>query len=65
MVKIHDFLWEIPGQGAMLVPGRLYVSASMLEDLRDDHALTQVACLPGIVGYSLAIPDVDAHTGVI
>ncbi len=66
----------------MLVPGRLYLSASMLEDLRDDPALTQVAnvaCLPGIVGYSLAMPDVhwgygfpiggvaatDARTGVI
>ena len=68
MVKIHDFLWEIPGPQALLVPGRLYVSASMLKDLRDDHALTQVAnvaCLPGIVGYSLAMPDVDARTGVI
>lgn len=82
LVKIHDFLWEIPRQGAMLVPGRLYLSASMLEDLRDDPALIQVAnvaCLPGIVGYSLAMPDVhwgygfpiggvaatDARTGVI
>jgi tRNA-splicing ligase RtcB (3'-phosphate/5'-hydroxy nucleic acid ligase) len=82
VVKIHDFLWEIPRQGAMLVPGRLYISASMLEDLRDDPALTQVAnvaCLPGIVGYSLAMPDIhwgygfpiggvaamDARTGVI
>jgi len=82
VVKIHDFLWEIPRQGAMLVPGRLYISAPMLEDLRDDPALTQVAnvaCLPGIVGYSLAMPDIhwgygfpiggvaamDARTGVI
>jgi tRNA-splicing ligase RtcB len=82
LVKINDFLWQIPRQGAMLVPGRLYVSASMLEDLRDDPALIQVAnvaCLPGIVGYSLAMPDVhwgygfpiggvaaiDARTGVI
>jgi tRNA-splicing ligase RtcB (3'-phosphate/5'-hydroxy nucleic acid ligase) len=82
LLKIHDFLWEISRQGAMLVPGRLYLSASMLEDLRDDPALTQVAnvaCLPGIVGYSLAMPDVhwgydfpiggvaatDARTGVI
>ena len=82
LVKINDFLWEIPRQEAMLVPGRLYVSASLLEDLRDDPALVQVAnvaCLPGIVGYSLAMPDVhwgygfpiggvaaiDARTGVI
>ena len=82
LVKIHDFLWEIPRQGAMLVPGRIYINASMLEDLRDDPALTQVAnvaCLPGIVSYSLAMPDVhwgygfpiggvaamDARSGVI
>jgi tRNA-splicing ligase RtcB len=80
--KIHDYLWEIPRQGDMLVPGRIYASARMLEELRDDPALTQVAnvaCLPGIVGYSLAMPDihwgygfpiggvaaVDARSGVI
>ena len=66
----------------MLVPGRIYISAPMLEELGDDPALTQVAnvaCLPGIVGYSLAMPDIhwgygfpiggvaaiDARTGVI
>ena len=82
LVKVHDFLWEIPRQGAMLVPGRIYISAPMLEELGDDPALTQVAnvaCLPGIVGYSLAMPDIhwgygfpiggvaaiDARTGVI
>ncbi|HXZ87372.1 MAG TPA: RtcB family protein [Candidatus Binataceae bacterium] len=81
-VKIHDYLWEIPRHGAMLVPGRVYASARMMEELRDDPALTQVAnvaCLPGIVGYSLAMPDIhwgygfpiggvaamDAHSGVI
>jgi tRNA-splicing ligase RtcB len=60
-VKIHDYLWEIPRQGAMLVPGRIYASAHIMEELRDDPALTQVAnvaCLPGIVGYSLAMPDI-------
>ncbi len=33
----------------------------MIEDMRDDPALNQVAnvaCLPGIVGYSLAMPDI-------
>jgi tRNA-splicing ligase RtcB (3'-phosphate/5'-hydroxy nucleic acid ligase) len=82
LIKIHDYLWEIPKQGAMLVPGRIYLSAPMLEELGDDPALTQVAnvaCLPGIVGYSLAMPDIhwgygfpiggvaaiDARNGVI
>jgi tRNA-splicing ligase RtcB (3'-phosphate/5'-hydroxy nucleic acid ligase) len=82
LVKIHDYLWEIPKEGAMLVPGRIYISEPMLEEIREDPALTQVAnvaCLPGIVGYSLAMPDIhwgygfpiggvaaiDAQSGVI
>jgi tRNA-splicing ligase RtcB len=59
--RIHDYLWEIPRSGAMRVPGRVYVSPRLLEDVRDDPCLEQVrnvACLPGIVGYSLAMPDV-------
>jgi len=82
LIKLNDHLWEIPQTGAMLVPGRVYANARMIEGLRDDPALTQVAnvaCLPGIVGYSLAMPDihwgygfpiggvaaVDAREGVI
>jgi len=45
----------------MLVPGRIYANAHMMDGLRSDPALQQVAnvaCLPGIVGYSLAMPDV-------
>jgi len=59
--KINDYLWEIPRRGQMRVPGRIYASERLLEDLRDDPALDQVAnvaCLPGIVGYSLAMPDI-------
>ncbi|MGO9061528.1 MAG: hypothetical protein ACLQU2_29755 [Candidatus Binataceae bacterium] len=61
LVKLSDHLWEIPRTGAMLVPGRVYASAKMIDEMRDDPALTQVAnvaCLPGIVGYSLAMPDI-------
>ncbi len=60
-IKIHEHLWEIPRHGAMLVPGRVYATARMMEEMRDDPALVQVAnvaCLPGIVGYSLAMPDI-------
>jgi len=82
LVRLNEYLWEIPKTGAMLVPERVYASARMIDELRDDPALTQVAnvaCLPGIVGYSLAMPDihwgygfpiggvaaVDAQDGVI
>ena len=82
LIKLADYLWEIPKTGAMRVPGRVYASAKMIEGMREDPCLTQVAnvaCLPGIVGYSLAMPDihwgygfpiggvaaVDAREGVI
>lgn len=66
----------------MRVPGRVYANRRMIDELREDPCLTQVqnvAHLPGIVGYSLAMPDihwgygfpiggvaaVDAEEGVI
>jgi tRNA-splicing ligase RtcB len=61
LIKLSDHLWEIPKTGAMRVPGRVYASAKMIEGMREDPALTQVAnvaCLPGIVGYSLAMHDI-------
>ena len=61
LVKIHDYLWEIPRSGMMRVPGRIYASARMMAAMSQDPALGQVvnvACLPGIVGYSLAMPDI-------
>ena len=61
LIKRSEWLWEIPQTGAMRVPGRVYASARMVDGIRDDPCLTQVAnvaCLPGIVGYSLAMPDI-------
>lgn len=60
--KITDNLWEIPKSGGMFVPGRIYTSRRMLESsLQNDEALKQVinvAHLPGIQKYSLAMPDI-------
>ena len=59
--KIHDYLWEIPKRGKMRVPARIYASEHMLEDVFRDNAPEQaanVACLPGIVNYSYAMPDI-------
>lgn len=59
--RISDYLWEIPRSGGMRVPGRIYASARLLDDIREDPCLNQVvnvAHLPGIVGYSLAMPDI-------
>ena len=59
--QINDYVWEIPKRGDMRVPGRIYASAQLMQDIQHDAALQQVvnvAHLPGIVGYSLAMPDI-------
>ena len=53
--------WRIPRSGGMRVDGVVYASEAMMRELRDDPALAQVANvahLPGIVGASLAMPDI-------
>jgi tRNA-splicing ligase RtcB len=62
--KIDDNTWEIPAEGAMRVPARVYASARLLADIRRDQSLAQarnVACLPGIERRSYVMPD--AHQG--
>ncbi|HPN36922.1 MAG TPA: RtcB family protein [Melioribacteraceae bacterium] len=60
--KITDNLWEIPKSGIMNVAGRVYADIEMLNNIiAYDEALKQVinvATLPGIVNYSLAMPDI-------
>ncbi len=61
MERIHDYAWRIPKHGNMRVDGIVYASQKMLGDIREDESLNQVvnvACLPGIVGASLAMPDI-------
>jgi tRNA-splicing ligase RtcB (3'-phosphate/5'-hydroxy nucleic acid ligase) len=61
LAKIHDFMWEIPAEGRMRVPARIYASERMLDAILSDNAPQQamnVAHLPGIVGASLAMPDI-------
>ncbi|MDD2696988.1 MAG: RtcB family protein [Candidatus Pacebacteria bacterium] len=66
--KINDYLWEIPKifRQDMRVPARAYVSIKMLEDVFRDKSLSQlvnVATLPGIVNYSIAMPDMHEGYG--
>jgi tRNA-splicing ligase RtcB len=59
--QINNYLWEIPKTGQMRVPGRIYASAKLLKHIKTDESTKQVAnvaTLPGIVGYSLAMPDI-------
>ncbi|MBM3251052.1 MAG: RtcB family protein [Candidatus Nealsonbacteria bacterium] len=64
--KITPWLWEIPKsfQPDMRVPARIYASEKMLEESFKDKSLEQlinVATLPGIQKYALAMPDI--HEG--
>lgn len=59
--KLDDNRWLVPKTGAMRVPGMIYASTKMLDLLRHDESARQVANvahLPGIVDYSLAMPDI-------
>ena len=59
--KIDDFRWEIPAEGGMRVPGLIYASAAMIDSIRNENAAQQVAnvaWLPGVVGSSMAMPDI-------
>jgi len=61
--RIDEYRWEIPVdyKSGMRVPGLVYASGSMIEALEREQALEQVAnvaFLPGIVGRSLAMPDI-------
>ncbi len=61
--KIDDYRWEIPRsyKQGMAVPGLIFASETMLNHIWQEQTFQQVAnvaFLPGIVGYSLAMPDI-------
>ena len=75
-----DYRHLIPQEGNMLVPGLVIASKELMNEMEKPlQQVRNVACLPGIVGYSIAMPDihwgygfpiggvaaVDAETGVI
>ncbi|MEK7192163.1 MAG: RtcB family protein [Patescibacteria group bacterium] len=68
IVKINDWLWEIPKsyREDMRVPARVYASKNMLAEIQKDRSLEQlinVATLPGIQKWALAMPDVHEGYG--
>jgi len=63
LIKINDYTWEIPKsyRHDMRVPARILISEKMMDKLLEEEALEQVvnvATLPGIQKYSLAMPDI-------
>ncbi|MFH1521528.1 MAG: RtcB family protein, partial [archaeon] len=63
--KISNVEWEIPVEGKMNVPGRIFASEEMIKNF-DDKCLEQVknvAKLPGILKASYAMPDMHLGYG--
>jgi tRNA-splicing ligase RtcB len=61
MRQVAEFEWELEQEPPMRVPGRVFASAGMVERGELENALQQVrnvACLPGIVKASYAMPDI-------
>src|SRR6056297_2257976 len=59
--RIDDYRWRVPRQGKMRVEGLVFASDLLMEDIRGDEAVKQVANvahLPGIVGRSIGMPDI-------
>ncbi|MCA9551090.1 MAG: RtcB family protein [Myxococcales bacterium] len=58
--QVDEHRWRIPREGKMQVDGLIYASPRMMRDIQKDKSPEQVrnvAHLPGIVGHSLAMPD--------
>ena len=61
--KIDNYRWRVPKSymKGMRVDGIIYASDKLIDSIKNDNALQQVAnvaMLPGIVRYSLAMPDI-------
>lgn len=59
--QIDECRWRIPREGAMRTDGLVFASRHMMDILQEEKALEQVrnvATLPGIVGPSIAMPDI-------
>jgi len=59
--KIDNYRWRLPKEGGMRVPGIVYADEKLLVDIKKEQALNQVknvAHLPGIINFSLAMPDI-------
>jgi tRNA-splicing ligase RtcB len=59
--QIDACRWRIPREGDMRTDGLVFASRAMMAALQKEQALEQVrnvATLPGIVGPSLAMPDI-------
>jgi tRNA-splicing ligase RtcB len=66
LVRVADHVYEIPREGEMNVPARVYGSDALVAELQSEGDLTleqirNVATLPGIQKYAVVLPD--GHQG--
>lgn len=62
--EISENIYEIPKEGEMNVPAKVYASEELLDEMQNDDTLDQVknmAALPGIKKFSIVMPD--GHQG--
>lgn len=65
LVKKGPYVYELPREGTMLVPGRIFASELLMKNIEEKsiEQVRNVAMLPGIVKYSIAMPDVHQGYG--
>src|SRR3954471_6932195 len=59
--RIDAYRWRVPRSGRMRTEGLIFADDRLMQDLAGDQAIQQVvnvAHLPGIVGPSIAMPDI-------
>jgi tRNA-splicing ligase RtcB len=64
--QLDKYRWIVPKQGKMRTDGMVYLDRKLLEHIKNDKSIAQVAnvaWLPGIVGRSLAMPDMHQGYG--
>ena len=62
--KVREHVWEIPPEGGMRVPARVFASERLLEEIAEDKTLQQLkntTHLPGIEEHAICMPD--GHQG--
>jgi len=62
--RVEEHVWELPREGEMRVPGRVFASEALLEEISEDKTLQQLknsTHLPGITSHAVCMPD--GHQG--
>ena len=66
MKKISQYIYEIPKENGMKVPARIFISPKLIKHIEKDESITQlknVAKLPGILSFAIAMPDIHSGYG--